>query len=314
MIGRCVCSAQAMHTRTSHTTIAHKHTADRSARPKRKLRRTLIHLRWAYGKHMLNIHLEDIMRFHAFTIRKDLCMQCACSQAILGLSRLGSNYNDTSNSVCSASLFPSRTFDSSIQKLNELKNETKRVWIALATIGRTLEAHSVKYALLHSLVSEGAFNKMQRVCEHTLHSMCTQNPKPNRIHDRFVWSMQIAWMQLFNVYVHTTNLLFPFSLLLPPSSLSLLLCRCRCECSWKYTIKCFRTHFRSDVTMQFLYECLKKCHFPTGERKKEIKWKRSESNKATTMTKTATATVVCCNKMSMTCVLFSVFMSFGFGL
>lgn len=138
-----------------------------------------------------------------------------------------------------------------------------------------------------------------------LNVQCTQNLKPSRIYDRFVWSMQIAWMQLFNVYVHTTNLLFPFSLLLP-SPLLLCLCRCRyrCECSSERTIKCFRTHFRYDVTMQFLYECLKKCHFQTGEReKKEIKWKRSESNKATTMTKTATTTVVRCNKMSMMCVL-----------
>lgn len=100
---RCVCSAQAMHTRTSHTTIAHKHTTDWSARQKRKLLRTLIHLRGAYGKHMFNIHLV----------------------AILGLSRLGSNNNDTSNSVRSASLFLSLTFDSSIQKLNELKMKRK---------------------------------------------------------------------------------------------------------------------------------------------------------------------------------------------
>lgn len=69
----CLLCSSDTHTYITYDNCTKTPTADWSARQRRKLRRTLIRLRWAYEKHMFNIHLEDIMHLHAFTIRKDLC-------------------------------------------------------------------------------------------------------------------------------------------------------------------------------------------------------------------------------------------------
>lgn len=189
-----------------------------------------------HGKHMFNIHLEDIMRFHAFTIIRDVAF---APKASLGLGQitktltLKCTHTNTYIHRCIASLL-----EMSIQELNNDKK--RRSWIVVATIGRTLEALCQVAALLHSLVSEGAFSWVHIAYGiHRRFLSLSYTHKPVLL--GCLTSMRIACMCNCLMFTCIQQIYF-CTIVFLVVAVVVAAAAC-CSCSQTLAIKCSRAHF-----------------------------------------------------------------------